>query len=89
VGGGKVSAQTSFGLNDPERCLAGANCLAPELMTADERLTELGQILAAGLMRLRRRQSMGIAARSGDFRVDFSLGRSVHATARQRKQVRR
>ena len=38
----EVSAQTSFALHDPDRCLAGANALAPDLMTADERLTELG-----------------------------------------------
>ena len=49
-----MSAQASFGLYDPDRCLAGANALAPDLMTADERLTELAQLLAAGFMRLRR-----------------------------------
>lgn len=57
-------------------------------MTAEERLTELAQILAAGLIRLRRRQSIS-AAGSGDFRLDFSPERSVHATARQRREVRR
>ena len=35
--------------HDLDRCLAGANALAPDLMTADERLTEVAQILAAGL----------------------------------------
>ena len=87
--GGEVGAQTSSGIHDLDRCLAGANALAPDLMTADERLTELAQILAAGFMRLRRRESMSVAARSGDFRLDFSPERSVHATARQRRQVRR
>jgi hypothetical protein len=51
-----MRAQASFGLHNPDRCLAGANALAPDLMTADERLTELGHILAVGFMRLRRRQ---------------------------------
>jgi len=32
-------------------CLAGGNPLAPDLMTADERLMEVAQILAAGLVR--------------------------------------
>ena len=84
-----MSAQTSFRLHNPDCCYAGANAVAPDLMTANERLTELGQILAAGLMRLRRRQSMSVAAPSGDYRLDFSPERSVHATARRRKEVRR
>ena len=49
-----MGAQHQFGIHDLDRCLAGANPLAPDLMTADERLTEVAQILAAGLMRLRR-----------------------------------
>jgi hypothetical protein len=84
-----MRAQASFGLHNPDRCLAGANALAPDLMTADERLTELGHILAVGFMRLRRRQSMSVAARSGDFALDFSPDRSVHATARKQRQVGR
>ena len=81
--------QTSSSTHDLGYCYAGVNALAPDLMTADERLTELGQILAAGFMRLRRRQSMSVAAPSGDFRLDFSPERSVHATAPMRRQVRR
>jgi hypothetical protein len=46
-----VGAHTSFGTYEPDRCVAGANALAPDLMTAEERLTEVAQILAAGLMR--------------------------------------
>jgi hypothetical protein len=84
-----VGAQTSGGYHDLDRCLAGANALAPDLMTAEERLTEVAQILAAGLIRLRRRQSATQASRSGDFRLDFSPDRSVHATAPKRRQVRR
>ena len=56
TGGGGVGAHTSFGIDDLYRCLAGANPLAPDLMTADERLSEVAQILAAGLVRLRRRE---------------------------------
>jgi hypothetical protein len=71
-----------------DHCLSGGNPLCPDLMSAEERLTELAQILAAGLIRLRRRQSIS-APGSRDFRLDFSPERSVHATARQRREVRR
>ena len=43
-----------LGNHDVDRCLAGANALAPDLMTAEERLDEVAQILAAGLLRLLR-----------------------------------
>jgi len=83
-----VGAQTNGGYHDLDRCLAGANALAPDLMTAEDRLAEVAQILAAGLMRLRRRGPIS-AAGSGDFRLDFSPERSVHATAPKRRQVGR
>jgi hypothetical protein len=86
--GSEVNAQSSSGIHDLDRCLAGANALAPDLMTGAERLTEVAQILAAGFMRLRRRKAMSDAG-SGDFRLDFSPERSVHATAPKRSQVRR
>ena len=66
-----------------------ACALHPDLMTPAERLDEIAEILAAGFLRLRRRQSMSVTAPSGDFRLDFSPERSVHATARQRRQVGR
>jgi hypothetical protein len=84
-----VGAHTSFGIHDPDRCLAGANALAPDLMTADERLTEVAQILAAGLVRLRRQESEKHISHLEKKRLDFSPERSVHATAPQRRQVRR
>jgi hypothetical protein len=83
-----VDRQTSIGSRGLDHCLAGGNSLHPDLMTADERLNEIAQILAAGLIRLRRRQAIS-AAGSRDFRLDFSADRSAHATARQRRDVRR
>jgi hypothetical protein len=68
-----------------DRCLAGGNPLAPDLMTASARLDEVAQILAAGLVRLRQRQYL-----SDDSTLEQNnLDRSVHATARQRRGIRR
>jgi hypothetical protein len=77
-----VGAHTSFGINDADRCLAGANPLAPDLMSAEERLDELASILAAGLLRLRQRQIRNDCSRLEKNSLDFSPDRSGHATAR-------
>jgi hypothetical protein len=84
-----VGAHTSFGIHDPDRCLAGGNPLAPDLMTADERLTEVAQILAAGLARLRQCQYRNDCSTLEKNSLDFSPDRSGHATARKRRGVRR
>ena len=34
-----------------DHCLSGGNPLSPDLMSAEERLAELAQILATGLLR--------------------------------------
>jgi hypothetical protein len=72
-----------------DRCRAGANALAPDLMTADERLDEITEILANGLLRLRRCQSETHASHLERNRLDFSRGRSVHATTPKRRKVAR
>jgi hypothetical protein len=54
------------------------NALDPNLMTAAERLAEIGEILAAGLIRLRARRRDAEARRSGDSSFDFSADQSVH-----------
>jgi hypothetical protein len=83
-----VGVQTGGGGDDPDSCLAGANALAPDLMTSAERLDEIAEILAAGILRLRRRRaaSQGGLEKNG---LDFPPDRSVHAGARQRREVRR
>ena len=66
-----------------------SNPLPPDLMTADQRLTEVGQLCAAALMRLRQQGSDKHVSHLEKNGLDFSPDRSVHATARQRRQVRR
>jgi len=61
------------------------NALHPDLMTPAERLAELGEILAAGLMRLHARKSSPLSADRGDSFVDFLPDRSGHADAPKRR----
>ena len=63
------------------------NALAPDRMTAEERLREIGEILAAGLLRLRAKR----AAESGQRRetsLDFNANQSVHGRTRRRRESR-
>jgi hypothetical protein len=53
------------------------NALDANLMSAAERLTEIGEILAAGLLRLRARERE--AGDHEDLSLDFPASRSVHA----------
>lgn len=52
--------------------------LDPNLMTPVERIEEVGEILAAGLIRLRARQREAEARRSGESSLDFPADQSVH-----------
>ena len=56
------------------------NGLKPDRMTQAERLAELGRILAAGLIRMKARQSSPLSADRGESTVDLSGPQSVHAT---------
>ena len=47
-------------------------------MTAAERLDEIAEILAAGLIRLRARKSSQISADRGESSLDFSPDQSGH-----------
>jgi hypothetical protein len=55
------------------------NALHPSHMTAPERLAEVAEILAAGLMRLRARQSTALCADCGESSLDCAAQQSGHA----------
>ena len=52
------------------------NALAPDQMTPDARIAELGRIVAAGVLRMRD-QSSSLSAASGDSSLGSPLTRSV------------
>jgi hypothetical protein len=81
-----VIAHTSSGIHDLDRCLAGANALAPDLMIAEERLNEIAEILAAGILRARRK--LRGEHRRDSLRLDFSPDRSMHADRSRRRKSR-
>jgi hypothetical protein len=52
------------------------NALAPDQMTPDARITELGRIVAAGVLRMRE-QSSSLSAASGDSSLGSPPTRSI------------
>jgi hypothetical protein len=56
--------------------LIGPNAIHPDRMTPADRLDEISEILAAGLIRLLARQSSSLSALSGDSFLDFSPPKS-------------
>jgi hypothetical protein len=50
-------------------------------MSAAERLDEIADILAAGLIRLRARKSSGLSAHRGESSLDFSPDQRGHVSA--------
>lgn len=56
------------------------NGLKPNQMTPAERLTELGRILADGLIRMKAAESSPLSADGGESSVDYAARRSGHAT---------
>ena len=58
------------------------NPLHPRHMTAAERLDEIADILAAGLIRLRARKSSPISDDRRESSLDFSPDRSGHVSIR-------
>jgi hypothetical protein len=61
------------------------NSLHPDRMTAPERLDEIAEILAAGLMRLRARKSSSLSRDHGESSLDFSPDQRGHARPRERE----
>ena len=65
------------------RCIPLDNALDPNLMTAAERIRGIGEILAAGILRLRARESARAASDRGDLSLDFPATRRVHGRKRE------
>jgi hypothetical protein len=64
-----------------------SNRLPPHLMTSAERLDEIAEILAAGILRVRARLRAPQGSTPEQVRVDFSPRRSGHvAPSRQRRR---
>jgi hypothetical protein len=63
----------------PEPMLAGPKPISPATLTADERLAEIAEILAAGLMRVRTLKSTCLSADRRDSSLDCLARPSGHA----------
>jgi hypothetical protein len=61
------------------------NALNPNQLTPTERLDEIADILAAGLMRLRARKSSPLSRDRGESSLDFSADQRGHARPRERE----
>jgi len=57
----------------------GPNAVHPTLMTPDERVREISEILAGGLTRLKARQSSRLSADRGESSLDCAGDQSGHA----------
>ena len=55
------------------------NALRADRMTANERLDEIAEILVAGLMRLKLRQSTPLSPNRGESSLDCAAHQSSHA----------
>lgn len=64
------------------------NGLKPNQMTPAKRLTELGRILADGLIRMRAAKSSPLSADSGESSVDYAPPKSGHVARNSRSTTR-
>ena len=55
------------------------NPLHPDMMSAEERLAELGEILARGVVRLKARKSSQLSGELGDSSLDLTPDQRGHA----------
>ncbi len=60
--------------------VSAMNALSPDRMTPAERLAEVAEILAAGLVRLSSDKSSALSADCAESFVDFMPDQSRHAT---------
>ena len=63
------------------------NALHPDHMTAAERLDEVAEILAAGIIRLKARKSSGISVDRGDSCLDFTAPQRGHVSVNRRRKA--
>jgi hypothetical protein len=63
-----------------------SNALSPDRMSAAERLDEIGDLLAAALMRLRARKSSPISADGGESSLAMSPDQRMHAATENRME---
>jgi hypothetical protein len=75
-----VSVSSNTKQNDADRFGQGGP-LTATLLDPRQRLTEIGELLAAGLMRLRARKSSGLVPRDQDFSLE-TLARQSGAVAK-------
>jgi len=61
------------------------NGLRPDLISPAERITEIAEILAAGVVRLRARQSTPLLPPPGDSSLDCAGDQSGHAKSETEK----
>jgi hypothetical protein len=70
------------------RMLAGPNAIHPDRMIAAERLAEVAEILAAGLVRLLAPKSSELSADPGESSLHFSPDQSGHALRKSQRRAR-
>jgi len=63
------------------------NALHPDRMTQPERLDEVANILAVGLIRLRAQKSSRLSADARDSSVDFTARQSGHVPVNRRRKA--
>ena len=63
----------------PDVARVGLNAIDPDRLTPEERVAEVGCILAAGVLRLHAGKSRSLSADSGDSYLDFSADQRRHA----------
>ena len=64
------------------------NALHPDRMTASERLAEVADLLALGLVRLRARQSSTVSGESGESPLDCLAHRSGRVLPKRERSAR-